>query len=153
MKEAMLYQKLADHKVVCSLCAHRCTLAEEKFGICGVRQNCDGVLRTYAYDRIIAAHVDPIEKNPFITCCQVRVRFRLPLLAAIFIVFIAKITILLNCPENILAQPCLGQPCLPTRSLMLQYVTAANLLLIPIPSRQFSLSLPMIPRKSRMNAA
>lgn len=65
MKEAMLYQKLADHKVVCSLCAHRCTLAEEKFGICGVRQNCDGVLRTYAYDRIIAAHVDPIEKKPF----------------------------------------------------------------------------------------
>ncbi len=32
MKEAMLYQKLADHKVVCSLCAHRCTLAEEKSG-------------------------------------------------------------------------------------------------------------------------
>jgi pyruvate formate lyase activating enzyme len=65
MKEAMLYDKHADGTVACYLCAHRCTIREGKFGICGVRENRNGTLYTHVDDKIIAAHVDPIEKKPF----------------------------------------------------------------------------------------
>lgn len=64
MKEAMLYNKRDDGKVSCCLCAHRCTISEGKFGICGVRKNEAGMLYTLVYDKIIAAHIDPIEKKP-----------------------------------------------------------------------------------------
>lgn len=64
-REAMLYHKQEGKKVVCSLCAHRCVLNEGQFGICGVRQNIDGVLYTQVYEEAIAAHIDPIEKKPF----------------------------------------------------------------------------------------
>jgi pyruvate formate lyase activating enzyme len=64
MKEAMLYEKLSDGKVKCNLCNHRCTIKEGNYGICGVRQNSDGSLYTLVYDKIIASHIDPIEKKP-----------------------------------------------------------------------------------------
>ena len=64
MKEALLYEQLADRKVKCNLCAHRCTIVEGGVGICHVRENVDGVLYTHAYGRTIAQHVDPIEKKP-----------------------------------------------------------------------------------------
>jgi pyruvate formate lyase activating enzyme len=64
MKEAMLYEKLSDGKVKCNLCNHRCTIKDGSFGICGVRQNVEGSLNTLVYDRIIASHIDPIEKKP-----------------------------------------------------------------------------------------
>lgn len=60
----MLYEKLDDAKVRCHLCSHRCTILQGSYGICGVRQNIDGTLFTLVYDRIIAAHTDPIEKKP-----------------------------------------------------------------------------------------
>jgi pyruvate formate lyase activating enzyme len=63
-KEAMLYKKLPDGKVECYLCAHRCKIADSKLGICGVRQNHEGVLYTLVYGKVIAGHVDPIEKKP-----------------------------------------------------------------------------------------
>jgi pyruvate formate lyase activating enzyme len=62
--EALLYEKLVDKKVRCGLCAHRCTIGDGKFGICGVRLNKEGTLETLVYGDIIAAHVDPIEKKP-----------------------------------------------------------------------------------------
>ena len=65
MKEAMLYHKQADDTVSCYLCKHRCTIRKGKTGICGVRQNQEGTLYTLVYDKIIAAHIDPIEKKPF----------------------------------------------------------------------------------------
>ena len=64
MKEAMLYEKLSDVKVKCNLCNHRCTIKAGNYGICGVRQNRDGSLYTLVYDKIIASHIDPIEKKP-----------------------------------------------------------------------------------------
>lgn len=64
-REAMLYHRLDGKKVACVLCAHRCVLNEGQFGICGVRQNIDGVLYTHVYEEAIAAHIDPIEKKPF----------------------------------------------------------------------------------------
>jgi pyruvate formate lyase activating enzyme len=64
MKEAMLYEKLADGRVRCGLCAHRCLIAEGGRGVCRVRENRDGTLYTRVYGRIVARHVDPIEKKP-----------------------------------------------------------------------------------------
>ena len=63
-KEALLYEKLENKLIHCYLCSHHCRIAEEKFGFCGVRQNINGVLYTYAYGKVAAAHIDPIEKKP-----------------------------------------------------------------------------------------
>jgi len=63
-KEALLYEKLTDKFVRCSLCAHRCKIADQKFGFCGIRHNLGGELFTYAYGKVIAANIDPIEKKP-----------------------------------------------------------------------------------------
>ncbi len=64
MKEALLYEKLADNKVRCNLCAHRCLIAEGGLGICQVRENEGGTLYTLVYGRTISQHIDPIEKKP-----------------------------------------------------------------------------------------
>jgi pyruvate formate lyase activating enzyme len=66
MKEAMLYERLANSQVQCNLCAHRCTIAEGRVGVCHVRENTGGVLYTRVYGRTIAQHVDPIEKKPLL---------------------------------------------------------------------------------------
>ena len=65
IKEAMLYEKLDDQYVHCNLCAHRCTIKPDRRGICGVRENRDGVLYSLVYGTLIAEHIDPIEKKPF----------------------------------------------------------------------------------------
>lgn len=64
IKEAMLYEKTGDQNVHCFLCAHQCRIAPSKYGFCSVRQNLHGELYTYAYGRIVARGVDPIEKKP-----------------------------------------------------------------------------------------
>jgi len=64
MKEALLYEKLKDKKVKCGLCNHRCIIADNKRGICGVRENRKGKLYSLVYGKIIAENIDPIEKKP-----------------------------------------------------------------------------------------
>lgn len=63
MKEALLYHRV-DDDIRCDLCAHRCRVKPGLQGICLVRKNQDGVLYTYAYGRVAAQQVDPIEKKP-----------------------------------------------------------------------------------------
>lgn len=63
--EARLYHKTENNSVNCFLCAHRCKIANGKRGICGVRENRGGVLHTLVYGKVIAQHIDPIEKKPF----------------------------------------------------------------------------------------
>jgi len=63
-KEAMLYEKDIGNNVRCCLCSHRCRIIPGGFGICGVRQNLDGILYTLVYGDVIASHADPIEKKP-----------------------------------------------------------------------------------------
>ena len=63
-KEAMLYEKLEGKNIQCLLCNHHCNLEPSKFGVCGMRENIDGILYTHAYGQVIAANVDPIEKKP-----------------------------------------------------------------------------------------
>ncbi len=62
--EAFLYERLKDKKIKCNLCKHRCVIGNGKRGICCVRENTDGVLNTLVYGKLIAAHIDPIEKKP-----------------------------------------------------------------------------------------
>jgi len=62
--EAYLYEILNDKKVKCNLCNHRCVIKDGRRGICGVRENREGTLETLVYGRIIARHIDPIEKKP-----------------------------------------------------------------------------------------
>ena len=64
MMDAYLYQRLGNGKVRCDLCSHRCVIKDGKRGICGVRENQKGQLKSLVYGRLIAQHVDPIEKKP-----------------------------------------------------------------------------------------
>lgn len=64
MKEARFYQKLKDDKVRCNLCHHKCIISQGKRGICHARENNNGVLYSLVYGKLIACHVDPIEKKP-----------------------------------------------------------------------------------------
>ncbi|MCK5451433.1 MAG: radical SAM protein, partial [Candidatus Omnitrophica bacterium] len=63
-KKAMLWEKLSDGNLRCDLCGHYCKISPGNFGRCGVRQNIEGRLFTCHYGKIIAKHVDPIEKKP-----------------------------------------------------------------------------------------
>jgi len=64
MHEAHQYAKLENNAVKCSLCNHRCTIQDGKYGICGVRMNRQGSLKAMTYGKISAEAVDPIEKKP-----------------------------------------------------------------------------------------
>jgi len=63
--EAYLYERLEENKVKCDLCSHRCVIKDGRRGICGVRENEAGILKTLVYGKLIARHIDPIEKNRF----------------------------------------------------------------------------------------
>jgi pyruvate formate lyase activating enzyme len=63
-KEASLYEKLPDGKVRCTACARYCEMDKNQVGLCGIRGNVDGKLDLFVYGKVIAEHVDPIEKKP-----------------------------------------------------------------------------------------
>ncbi|MCL7413302.1 MAG: AmmeMemoRadiSam system radical SAM enzyme [ANME-2 cluster archaeon] len=62
--EAVLFDRLDNNKVQCHVCAHECSIADGKSGICGVRVNRDGTLFTLIYNTVSSEAVDPIEKKP-----------------------------------------------------------------------------------------
>ncbi|NOZ13282.1 MAG: hypothetical protein GXO69_06490, partial [Acidobacteria bacterium] len=64
MKEALYYRKQPGNTVQCVLCPHNCVIKDGKTGICAVRLNKEGRLFSLNADRVIAAHVDPMEKKP-----------------------------------------------------------------------------------------
>jgi len=64
MREAMLYEKLADSTVRCNVCQWRCVIKPGKSGLCQVRQNVDGILYILNYAEVSSAMADPIEKKP-----------------------------------------------------------------------------------------
>ncbi len=64
LHDAMLWEAGDDDAVRCKLCAHRCRIAPGAFGLCCVRENVAGRLKTHTYDQICALNVDPIEKKP-----------------------------------------------------------------------------------------
>lgn len=64
MIKAELFETLGRNRVRCQLCAHQCRLPEGATGICRVRRNISGVLYSLNSDRVVAMHMDPIEKKP-----------------------------------------------------------------------------------------
>ncbi|MBN1385705.1 AmmeMemoRadiSam system radical SAM enzyme [Candidatus Woesearchaeota archaeon] len=65
MKECVLYEPTEKGgSVRCKACSHRCIIADGKRGICGVRQNRAGKLYLLVYDKVVAMHMDPMEKKP-----------------------------------------------------------------------------------------
>jgi pyruvate formate lyase activating enzyme len=64
IREAQLYQSLADGRVRCTACARYCNIPDGKVGLCGVRQNIGGKLHLLVYGKVITGHIDPIEKKP-----------------------------------------------------------------------------------------
>ena len=65
-KEAILYEKRPNGKVLCTACARYCEIGKGQIGLCGIRGNENGKLDLYVYGKVIAGHVDPIEKKPVI---------------------------------------------------------------------------------------
>lgn len=63
MYKARYYEKIPEG-VRCHLCPHNCPIKPGERGICGVRENQDGVLVALNYAKAIAVHSDPIEKKP-----------------------------------------------------------------------------------------
>ncbi|MDY6879600.1 MAG: AmmeMemoRadiSam system radical SAM enzyme [Thermodesulfobacteriota bacterium] len=64
MKEALFYRAIKGNKLKCNLCNHQCKIADGKRGVCSVRENRAGTLHSLVYGKIIAEHIDPIEKKP-----------------------------------------------------------------------------------------
>jgi len=64
LHEARYYRSEDDGSVVCELCPQNCHIATGKEGLCRIRGNRDGTLVPLTYGRIVAAHMDPIEKKP-----------------------------------------------------------------------------------------
>ena len=68
MHEAQFYKQCNDDEmksdVICELCAHHCRIKEGHRGICGVRENREGVLYSLVYGWLVAENVDPVEKKP-----------------------------------------------------------------------------------------
>ena len=63
-KEAVLYERLPNHKVRCLACARYCEIGKDQIGLCGIRGNKEGKLVLYVYGKVAACHIDPIEKKP-----------------------------------------------------------------------------------------
>ncbi|MFO7638212.1 MAG: AmmeMemoRadiSam system radical SAM enzyme [bacterium] len=63
--EARHYTKLDRDLVRCELCPHQCVIAPGSRGVCRVRENRDGVLRSLVYGRAATVGKEPIEKSPF----------------------------------------------------------------------------------------
>jgi len=62
--DAMLWEAAEDREVRCLLCGHGCVIAPDQYGICRVRKNVDGSLKSTNFNAVVAVHVDPIEKKP-----------------------------------------------------------------------------------------
>ena len=63
LKDALFYEKY-NNRVKCFLCPHNCSIPEGKYGLCSVRVNKGGVLKTVNYGEITSIALDPIEKKP-----------------------------------------------------------------------------------------
>lgn len=62
--KSYLFETTEEQGVRCLLCHHRCSIKPGRRGICQVRSNDQGELNTLVYGKLIARHVDPIEKKP-----------------------------------------------------------------------------------------
>jgi len=64
LRRADFWKPAENHELDCFLCSHRCHILSGKRGVCGVRENNDGILYSLVYGQVIAESPDPIEKKP-----------------------------------------------------------------------------------------
>jgi pyruvate formate lyase activating enzyme len=64
LREADYYERADGGIAHCLLCPQDCHIRPGKTGLCGVRENRDGVLRALKYGRCATYALDPIEKKP-----------------------------------------------------------------------------------------
>ena len=66
MKKAKFFAPFDKERgsVKCVLCSHGCIVESGKRGLCGVRENHEGVLYSLVYGNLVALNIDPIEKKP-----------------------------------------------------------------------------------------
>jgi pyruvate formate lyase activating enzyme len=65
-KQAELYRDLPNGRVQCTACARNCQIGEGQVGFCGVRGVVGGKLYLLVYGKVMAGHIDPIEKKPVV---------------------------------------------------------------------------------------
>jgi pyruvate formate lyase activating enzyme len=65
-KQAELCRTLPNGRVQCTACARNCQIGEGQIGFCGVRGVVGGKLYLLVYGRVMAGHIDPIEKKPVV---------------------------------------------------------------------------------------
>jgi len=58
------YKKLEKGRVECTLCPHGCILVEGQSGLCNARKNIDEKMQSLTYGKLVAIHIDPVEKKP-----------------------------------------------------------------------------------------
>ena len=64
MIEARYYEKIGNNNVQCKLYPHNCIIRDGTYGNCKIRINRNGILYSTIYEKIVALHLDPIEKKP-----------------------------------------------------------------------------------------
>ncbi len=64
MKEALLYEPVADGKVVCTACARYCRIGEGQIGLCGVRQNLGENFSSWFTEKSLRGTWIPSRKSP-----------------------------------------------------------------------------------------
>lgn len=64
LRKGMLYDKLPGNRARCNVCQHRCSIAEDKAGICLTRVNKGGDIYSTIYGVVSSMNADPIEKKP-----------------------------------------------------------------------------------------
>src|SRR3984957_13848737 len=63
-RTAMFAETAGGGRVRCTLCPFRCVLADGQSGVCKVRRNDGGTLRTASYTAAVT-HLTPVERKPF----------------------------------------------------------------------------------------
>lgn len=64
MLHSAMYYKTKGDQIECLLCPHHCLIKKGQFGLCSVRSNQDGQLKTINYGEVTTMAIDPIEKKP-----------------------------------------------------------------------------------------
>ena len=65
-RQAELFRNLQSGRVQCTACARVCQIGEGQVGFCGVRGVVGGKLYLLVYGKVMAGHIDPIEKKPVV---------------------------------------------------------------------------------------
>jgi len=65
-REAFLYKKTGNGKVICGICPNRCMLSPGDRSVCRSKVNINGKLYSLTYGNPCAVNTDPIEKKPLL---------------------------------------------------------------------------------------